>query len=91
MLRFPTVEFNEDLSALHGSTLESQISYTSHAISYILSLYPPNTKIIVMGHSMGGIVAASLLSHPKISQPRDPPCAVCIEPYQEMVELRVNE
>jgi glycosylphosphatidylinositol deacylase len=62
-----TVEFNEDLSAFHGSTLESQITYTSHAISYILSLYPPNTKIIVMGHSMGGIVAASLLPCSNIS------------------------
>jgi glycosylphosphatidylinositol deacylase len=67
MLRFLTVEFNEDLSAFHGSTLESQISYSSHAISYILSLYPPSTKIIVMGHSMGGIVAASLLPSKNIS------------------------
>lgn len=64
---FLTVEFNEDLSAFHGSTLESQISYASHSISYILSLYPPNTKIIVMGHSMGGIVAASLLPSNNIS------------------------
>ncbi|KAG6891700.1 hypothetical protein C0992_010103 [Termitomyces sp. T32_za158] len=61
------VEFNEDLSAFHGPTLESQISYTSHAISYILSLYPPGTSIIVMGHSMGGIVATSLLPSPNIS------------------------
>ena len=39
------MEFNEDLSAFHGSTLESQIAYTSKAISYILSLYPPGTDI----------------------------------------------
>ena len=62
-----TVEFNEDLSAFHGSTLESQIAYTSSAISYILSLYSSNTKIIVMGHSMGGIVATSLLPSGNIS------------------------
>ena len=61
------VEFNEDLSAFHGSTLDSQIAYTSSAISYILSLYPSNTKIIVMGHSMGGIVATSLLPSSNIS------------------------
>ena len=61
------VEFNEDLSAFHGSTLESQIAYTSSAISYILSLYPSNTKIILMGHSMGGIVATSLLPSGNIS------------------------
>ena len=54
-------EFNEDLSAFHGPTLDSQIAYTSAAIDYVLSRYPPNTQIIVMGHSMGGIVATALL------------------------------
>jgi glycosylphosphatidylinositol deacylase len=61
------VEFNEDLSAFHGPTLDSEIRYTSDAISYVLSLYPPNTSIIVMGHSMGGIVAVSLLPSTDIS------------------------
>lgn len=61
------VEFNEDLSAFHGTTLESQIDYTSKAVAYILSLYPPNTQIIVLGHSMGGVVATSLLPSPQIS------------------------
>ncbi|KAG6910148.1 hypothetical protein DXG01_012907 [Tephrocybe rancida] len=61
------VEFNEDLSAFHGPTLESQIAYTSYAITYILSLYPPGTTIIVMGHSMGGVVATSLLPSSDIS------------------------
>ncbi|KAJ7591454.1 PGAP1-like protein-domain-containing protein [Mycena floridula] len=60
-LDFFAVEFNEDLSAFHGPTMEAQTEYTSQAISYILSLYPADTKIIVMGHSMGGIVATSLL------------------------------
>lgn len=66
-LDFFTVEFNEDLSAFHGTTLKSQIAYVSSAIEYILSLYPPNTSIIVMGHSMGGIVATSLLPSDRIS------------------------
>ncbi|KAK7696277.1 hypothetical protein QCA50_000931 [Cerrena zonata] len=66
-LDFFAVEFNEDLSAFHGPTLDSEKDYTSASISYILSLYPPNTSIIVLGHSMGGIVATSLLPHPKIS------------------------
>jgi glycosylphosphatidylinositol deacylase len=61
------VEFNEDLSAFHGSTIESQILYTSRAVDYILSLYPVNTSIIIMGHSMGGIVATSLLPSVHIS------------------------
>jgi GPI inositol-deacylase len=62
MYNIQTVEFNEDLSAFHGPTLESQTEYTSAAIKYILSLYPTNTSILVLGHSMGGIVATSLLS-----------------------------
>ncbi|KAF9464808.1 GPI-inositol-deacylase [Collybia nuda] len=66
-LDFFAVEFNEDLSAFHGPTLESQTQYTSRAIDYILSLYPSNTTIILMGHSMGGIVATSLLPSPYIS------------------------
>ncbi|KAJ6539751.1 PGAP1-like protein-domain-containing protein [Mycena capillaripes] len=66
-LDFFLVEFNEDLSAFHGPTLEAQTAYTSRAIAYILSLYPPGTSIIIMGHSMGGIVATSLLPSPNIS------------------------
>jgi len=61
------VEFNEDLSAFHGPTLLLERTYASDAIRYILSLYPPNTPIVVIGHSMGGVVATSLLPSPDIS------------------------
>lgn len=67
LILFLPVEFNEDFSALHGPTLLSERSYTSSAITYILSLYPPGTQVILMGHSMGGIVALSLLPSPNIS------------------------
>lgn len=62
-----TVEFNEDLSAFHGPTLLSERAYVSEAIRYILSLYPPNASIVIVGHSMGGVVAISLLPSPDIS------------------------
>jgi len=61
------VEFNEDLSAFHGPTLLSERTYVLDAIRYILSLYPLDTSIVVMGHSMGGVVATSLLPSPNIS------------------------
>ncbi|KAJ8085833.1 GPI inositol deacylase [Marasmius tenuissimus] len=61
------VEFNEDLSAFHGPTLEAQTAYTAQAIQYILSHYPPKTRIVIMGHSMGGIVSTSLLPSENIS------------------------
>ncbi|KAJ7044755.1 PGAP1-like protein-domain-containing protein [Mycena alexandri] len=64
-LDFFAVEFNEDLSAFHGPTLDAQTAYTARAIAYILSLYPKGTPIIVMGHSMGGVVATALLSIPQ--------------------------
>lgn len=66
-LRNGSVEFNEDLSAFHGTTLDAQKAYTRRAIDYILSLYPPDTPIVIMGHSMGGVVGVSLLPHPKVS------------------------
>lgn len=61
------LEFNEDLSALHGPTLTSQRAYAAVAIRYILSLYPPGTSVTVMGHSMGGVVATALLPSPDIA------------------------
>ncbi|KAF9037812.1 PGAP1-domain-containing protein [Hymenopellis radicata] len=61
------VEFNEDLSAFHGPTMEAQTQFTSDAVAYILSRYPPNTKIVIIGHSMGGIVATSLLPSDNIA------------------------
>ncbi|KAI6166263.1 PGAP1-like protein-domain-containing protein [Pisolithus thermaeus] len=64
---FYAVDFNEDFSAFHGPTLDSQIAYTTAAIRYVLSRYPPDTQIIVMGHSMGGVVGAALLPSSNIS------------------------
>ncbi|TFY70018.1 hypothetical protein EVG20_g2909 [Dentipellis fragilis] len=64
---FYAVEFNEDLSAFHGPTLSSETAYASHAIDHILSMYPPGTSIILMGHSMGGIVATSILPRPDVA------------------------
>ncbi|KAI0329552.1 GPI-inositol-deacylase [Cubamyces sp. BRFM 1775] len=66
-LDFFAVEFNEDLSAFHGPTIDSETAYAARAIDYILSLYPPDTSILVMGHSMGGVVATALLPNPNIS------------------------
>lgn len=54
-------DFNEEFSAFHSATLEDQSLYVSCAIQYILDLYPTDSpasqSIILVGHSMGGIVA----------------------------------
>ena len=75
-LDFFTADFNEDITAFHGQTLLDQAEYLNEAIAYILSLYhdpvrprrdpdqPDPTSVIVIGHSMGGIVARTMLQMP---------------------------
>lgn len=74
---FFTIDFNEDLSAFHGQTLMDQAEYVNEAVAYILSLYhdgnrlrrdpqlPDPSSVILIGHSMGGIVARTVLVTPK--------------------------
>ncbi|KAL1915161.1 uncharacterized protein VTP21DRAFT_7642 [Calcarisporiella thermophila] len=74
-LDFFTVDFNEELSALHGQSLLEQAEYLNDAVQYILSLYPQSrarsplfppqslpdpTSVLIIGHSMGGIVARAM-------------------------------
>ncbi|KAG8733923.1 GPI inositol deacylase [Ceratobasidium sp. 423] len=56
-------EFNEDLSALHGPTLQTQTAYVQAALEYIASKYSHkhDPQITILGHSMGGIVALNAL------------------------------
>ncbi|KAH9887818.1 PGAP1-domain-containing protein [Xylariomycetidae sp. FL2044] len=68
-LDFFTLDFNEDFTAFHGQTMLDQAEYVNEAIRYILSLYldprisernpdlPDPSSVIVLGHSMGGVVA----------------------------------
>ncbi|KAG0343777.1 GPI inositol deacylase [Podila humilis] len=69
---FFTVDFNEEFSALHGHSLLEQAQFLNDAIAYILSLYrdgrrsdpelPLPTSVMIIGHSMGGIVARALFT-----------------------------
>lgn len=75
-LDFFTVDFNEDFTAFHGQTLIDQAEYLNEAIRYILSLYldprmtsrdsdlPDPTSVMIVGHSMGGVVARTMLIMP---------------------------
>lgn len=75
-LDFFTVDFNEDITAFHGQTLLDQAEYLNEAVRYILSLYsdpnrtlrddnlPDPTSVIIVGHSMGGVVARAMLVQP---------------------------
>lgn len=73
-LDFFLVDFNEDMAAFHGQTLLDQAEYVNDVLSYILSLYqdpsrvgrdprlPDSSSVILIGHSMGGIVARAVLT-----------------------------
>ncbi|KAI9760376.1 MAG: NADPH-adrenodoxin reductase [Chaenotheca gracillima] len=75
-LDFFTVDFNEDITAFHGQTMLDQAEYLNEAVAYILSLYhdprrsnrdpglPDPSSVILLGHSMGGIVARTMLTMP---------------------------
>ncbi|GAA5974580.1 hypothetical protein JCM5350_001203 [Sporobolomyces pararoseus] len=71
-LDFFTLDFNDDFSAFHGQTLFDQAEYTADAIRYILDLYraqdqpntPAPTSLVVVAHSMGGIVARAAFLDP---------------------------
>ncbi|KAL8817611.1 MAG: hypothetical protein Q9191_008115 [Dirinaria sp. TL-2023a] len=73
---FFTIDFNEDFTAFHGQTLLDQAEYLNDAVAYILSLYhdprrsqrdpalPDPSSVVLVGHSMGGIVARTMLIMP---------------------------
>lgn len=65
---FFSVHFKEDLTAFHGRTLLDQAQYTNDAVKYILALYSgqenPPQSVIVVAHSMGGMVARTLVTLP---------------------------
>ena len=75
-LDFFAVDFNEDYSAFHGQTLLDQAEFVNDAVAYILSLYhdprrmqrdpslPDPSSVILIGHSMGGVVARTMLTMP---------------------------
>ncbi|KAJ1946706.1 GPI inositol deacylase [Kickxella alabastrina] len=69
---FFSVGLNEEFTALHGYSIMEQADFINDAIRYILSLYPGTrskyrlsekqtfalpTSVIIVGHSMGGVVA----------------------------------
>ncbi|KKA26074.1 hypothetical protein TD95_000351 [Thielaviopsis punctulata] len=75
-----TVDFNEDFTAFHGQTLLDQAEYLNEAIRFILSLYmdpelnardthvPDPTSVVILGHSMGGVVARTMLLRPNYQE-----------------------
>ncbi|CAG5050252.1 unnamed protein product [Parnassius apollo] len=67
---FFTISYNEELSGLYGGVLQSQTDFAAACVSKILSLYKSNrytksvpTSVILIGHSMGGVITKRLLAY----------------------------
>lgn len=63
-----TADFNEDFTAFHGRTMLDQAEYLNEAVKFILSLYlnnhDPPQLVVIVGHSMGGVVARAMVTLP---------------------------
>ncbi|KRT81140.1 hydrolase, partial [Oryctes borbonicus] len=61
-----TIDYNEEFSGLNGALLHDQVLYAQQSIYRIMELYASTpdkpTSIVLIGHSMGGIIAEGLLS-----------------------------
>lgn len=66
-----TVDFNEELVALYGGSLQKQTHFLHESIKAILRLYKhlksPPQSVVLVGHSMGGVVARALFTLPKFN------------------------
>ncbi len=71
---FYLADFNNDLTAFHGQTMLDQAEYLNDAIKFIFSLYnatrssdfdkPKPKSVIIVSHSMGGMVARLMVTLP---------------------------
>ncbi|KAL3272555.1 hypothetical protein HHI36_014026 [Cryptolaemus montrouzieri] len=59
-----TINMNEELTGLSGIFLNDQLDYVNRSLHFILTLYKnqkyPPTSVILIGHSMGGVIARKL-------------------------------
>lgn len=58
------VDLHEDFTAFHGLTLRDQAYYVNDAIQFIQSLYAESPSVVLVGHSMGGMVARTIVTLP---------------------------
>ncbi|XP_077436084.1 GPI inositol-deacylase [Vanacampus margaritifer] len=66
-----TVDFNGELVALYGGSLRRQTHFLHESIKAIMKLYKhlktPPQSVVLVGHSMGGVVARALFTLPNFN------------------------
>lgn len=64
-LDFYTIDAEEEFTGLYGVSIMEQAVYANDVIGLLLREYYPNAgHVIIIGHSMGGIVARALFTLP---------------------------
>ena len=66
-----SVDFEEEWSAFYGASLEHQTKFVCECLQRILGMYKANGQrevrsVVLVGHSMGGLVAKSVMMHPEL-------------------------
>lgn len=59
---FFSIDFNEEISALYGGVLDEQMEFVAECIKHIQTLYSSKKKLVLIGHSMGGVIAKGVFS-----------------------------
>ena len=63
-----SVDFNEEFSALYGGSLSRQSDFVAACVDHILSKYERAARrpksVVLVGHSIGGLIAKSLFARP---------------------------
>jgi len=68
LLDWFTLDFREELSAFDGSLLERQRQFLLDVLVDLGKAYAHTPAFMLVGHSMGGVVARSVLSDPRLPQ-----------------------
>lgn len=101
-LDFFTIDYNEEKAALFGQLLTDQVLFLAESVTRIQQLYAPQTvHCILVGHSIGGVVARGLLLEPSfnpscidllvtLSAPHDKP-VVSVDDTMTNFYERVNQ
>ena len=78
-----SIDFNEEFSALYGGSLANQAEYVTACINHILEKVYDGRKrgspksIVLVGHSIGGLIAKSLFVNPNFKEKRVGNCDLC--------------
>eukprot|EP00094_Tigriopus_californicus_P008865 TCALIF_08546-PA protein Name:"Similar to PGAP1 GPI inositol-deacylase (Homo sapiens)" AED:0.00 eAED:0.00 QI:577/1/0.66/1/0.5/0.33/3/0/965 len=88
---FFAVDFEEEFSAIYGGSLQAQSTYVSHCISQILNLYKGQANapksLVLVGHSIGGLVAKSLFVRPKFDHRTISVVITLATPHQPVITM----